>query len=57
MISKNVNCKKHLVNELIMEASERAKQLNNLDEQTVRNHPHTAILASMGVKIVNGFKV
>ena len=38
-------------------AIERVNELNNLDEEIVRNHPHTKILASMGVKHVNGFEV
>ena len=38
-------------------AMDRIHNLNNPDEETVRNHPHTKILASMGVKHVNGFEV
>tara|TARA_R110000764_G_scaffold176955_2_gene263156 strand:- start:140 stop:388 length:249 start_codon:yes stop_codon:yes gene_type:complete len=45
------------ISEQIMKAAEKVKQLNNPNEETVRNHPHTAILASMGVTSVNGFKV
>jgi hypothetical protein len=40
-----------------IKAIEKVRELNNLDEETVRNHPHTKILASMGVEYVNGFKV
>jgi hypothetical protein len=43
--------------ERLRKAIERVTELNNPDEETVRNHPHTKILASMGVKHVNGFEV